>query len=83
MSQRCRAQIDTSQPISSGASLIAVGGKLFSREVREKLGITATHRTVVQTEVCDALHEPVAAYAGDFEDGMIPLSTENRPFWGR
>jgi len=60
---------------------IAVGSQAFARSVKEKLGITATHREVVQTEGSYALREQVAAYTHHFDVEMESLSVENRPFW--
>ena len=60
---------------------IAVGSERFAQGVREKLGLTATHREVVQAEDSYTLREPVAAYTGDFEAEMVPLSNKNSVYW--
>jgi putative transposase len=60
---------------------IAVGSERFTQGVKERLGVSATHREVVQSEDSYALREPLMAYTDDFGSGMELLSTENRPYW--
>jgi putative transposase len=60
---------------------IAVGSERFVEGVKEKLGMTATHREVVQAEDSYVLRESVADYAGDFDPEIVPLSTTNRSYW--
>jgi putative transposase len=60
---------------------IAVGSERFTLGVKARLGISATHREVVRAADSYALREPLVPYAGDFTGEMVPLSSENRPFW--
>jgi putative transposase len=60
---------------------IAVGSERFTQGVKEKLGVSATHREVVRAEDSYALREALPPYTGDSGGEMVPLSSESRPFW--
>ncbi len=60
---------------------IAVGSERFAQDVKTRLGLSATHREVVQAEDSYALREPHNAYMGHFGHEMAPLRTENTRIW--
>lgn len=60
---------------------IAVGSERFTEEVKERLGITAKHRDVVQTEDRFALREPLPAYTAHFDRENGPLRARNSVYW--
>ena len=60
---------------------IAVVSARYVEGVKEKLGMMATHREVVQAEGSYALREPVVAYKDDSDPEIVRLSTTNGLYW--
>lgn len=60
---------------------IAVGSERFAEGVKEKLGITAKHRDVMQTADSYTLREPLLAYTAHFDTENAPLRAENSVYW--
>jgi len=72
---------DTAVPQAQWSESIAVGSEQFSQCVKERLGLSATHREVVQAQDAYALREPVAAHKDDFGSEMVAQSRHNRVSW--
>ena len=60
---------------------IAVGSARYVEGVKEKLGMMATHREVVQAEGSYALREPVVAYKDDSDHEIVRPSTTTGLYW--
>jgi len=60
---------------------IAVGGKSFVEEVKDKLGFKAIGRKIVNTGDVYELKESEAPYSSDFDGKMRTLRLNNRPNW--
>jgi hypothetical protein len=53
----------------------------FARDTNTKLEMTAPHCEVGRAQDYYALREPVAAYVGDFDAEIVPLSAKNSVYW--
>ncbi len=60
---------------------IAVGNELFVRETKEKLGIKAIGREVIETNESYELREPEIPYNANFSLGNGGLREENTFYW--
>jgi REP element-mobilizing transposase RayT len=60
---------------------VAVGNIKFIRTVREKLGIRAAGRDIIESGASHELREPGVSYSYDFEVKNGILSPENTYFW--
>ena len=59
---------------------IAVASERLTQGLKERLGISATHREVVREEDSYALREPLTPCTGDVGGEMVLPGSENRPF---
>ncbi len=60
---------------------IAVGGKAFIENIKEKLGIKAKGRKTVKKKENFILNEPQSFYKADFAPHLDLLSLENMYYW--
>ena len=60
---------------------LAVGSKTFVDQVKSELGITALHRSVIETGGAYMLREPGSAYMPNFEPQNGVLRLENTVSW--
>ena len=60
---------------------IAVGNRKFIGKVREKLGIRASGRNIIESGASHELREPGVSYSYDFGVKNGTLSPENTYFW--
>jgi putative transposase len=60
---------------------IAVGSEDFVRDTKEKLGIRAIGREIVEAKGSYVLREPEGGYEGNFDTENVGLSEENMYYW--
>jgi putative transposase len=60
---------------------IAIGSLAFVENVKNQLGIKASHRNVIEADGSYALREPAEAYAGKFTGKNEALRTQNTFVW--
>jgi hypothetical protein len=66
---------------STWTESVAVGNKKFIGKVREKLGIRAVGRDIIESGASHELREPGVSYSYDFGVKNDTLSLENTYFW--
>ena len=60
---------------------IAVGSLAFVENVKNHLGVKATHRIVTEAEGSYALRDPAEAYGAKSTDEIEALRTQTSIFW--